>query len=363
MREAEQAKRRRLRALKRIGVGAILVLLLPIACWLWLCTPPGGDHTPIPVTIPAGTSLHGVGDVLARNHIVRNGLVFALYARLHGAGRELRSGRHQLSGDMTFDQILEALRRADTLPAGVAVTLPEGFTLAQVAARLQNKGIVEADAFLAAARGDNPEVNAGIDFALPSGTLEGYLYPDTYRFKPHTSAAEAAHTMLVNFGDRFARPYRSEAAGCGRSLHDLVTLASLIEREAKAPQDRPRIAGVIANRLQRKMRLEIDATVLYALGHHKQRVLYRDLDVKSPYNTYRHYGLPPGPIANPGLQSLLAALRPEHHAYLYYVARPDGTHLFSRTRAEHEAAKRQARRERKAQQNGSRNGREATQGG
>jgi UPF0755 protein len=154
-------------------------------------------------------------------------------------------------------------------------------------------------------------------------------------------------TMLSNFSTRFARPYRVEVGRSGRDLHAIVTIASLIEREAKVPQDRARIAGVLDNRLRRGMRLEVDATLDYAYGYHKTRVLYKDLEVASPYNTYRHKGLPPGPIANPGLAALQAALHPERNAFLYYVARPDGAHIFSRTPDEHAAAKRQARLERR----------------
>ena len=151
--------------------------------------------------------------------------------------------------------------------------------------------------------------------------------------------------MVLNFSRRFSRPYQHQIAARGSSLHKIVTIASLIEREAKTQEDRPRIAGVLENRLKKGMKLEIDATVLYALGHHKHRVFFKDLLVDSPYNTYRHAGLPPGPIASPGARSLEAALAPEKNDYYYYVARPNGSHYFTRTGKEHEAAVRQARSE------------------
>ncbi len=353
MRAAEQANRRRRRVVKQIIAGLVLVLVLSLAGWNWLCTPPARNHTRVRVAIPKSASAHRVAQILQESGIVRSAWGFDLYVRMHPAGRAIKAGRHTLNDDMSFDQILQALTHAEgQAEEGVAVTIPEGFTLAQVAARLQTKGVATEDAFKAAARGDNPEVTDGLDFAPPPGALEGYLFPDTYRFKPQTPVAEVARAMVVNFGTRFERPYQREIADRGRSLNEIVTIASLIEREARIPEDRARIAGVIENRLKHKMRLEIDATVLYALGHHKQRVLYRDLDVRSPYNTYRHRGLPPGPIANPGLESLLAALHPEPNDYLYYVARPNGAHLFARTVAEHEANKRQARRERKGVQKG-----------
>lgn len=252
---------------------------------------------------------------------------------------------------MRFDQILEALSRIDVGAEGVSVTIPEGFTLQQIADRLDEKGIVDRKTFLAAARSPAVISSLGADFDLPHDTLEGYLFPDTYRFQPRTPAAQILQEMVLNFSARFARPYQQEVARSEYSLHQIVTLASLIEREAKVPEDRARIAGVLENRLKRNMRLEVDATVLYALGYHKPRVLYRDLEVRSPYNTYRHKGLPPGPIANPGLLCLIAALHPEPNDDLYYVAQPNGKHLFSRTLAEYEAAKRLVRLERKGEEN------------
>ena len=341
-----------------------IVVLLPAALWFRLCAPPSRNHELVHVTIAPGLSLRGIGDVLERHHAIRSGLAFAIFARLNEGEQKPRSGRHTLYRDMSLKQVLVALRAADSLDAGVSVTIPEGFTLAQIAAKLRDKGIVDEPDFLAAARVDNPDSTSGLDYVLPHDSLEGYLYPDTYRFKSRTNAATVVRSMLMNFGVRFARPYRleitnQESNGRKLTLGQIVTLASLIEREAKVPRDRARISGVITNRLKRKMRLEVDATVLYALGHHKQRVLYRDLKVDSAYNTYLHAGLPPGPIANPGLDSLLAALHPEQNRYLYYVARQNGTHIFSTTLAEHEAAKRAVRRERMARSSGS----EAVPGG
>jgi UPF0755 protein len=144
--------------------------------------------------------------------------------------------------------------------------------------------------------------------------------------------------MLDRFTAAFFDKHRADIERSSHTLHEIVTIASLIEREAEVEQDRARIAGVIENRLKRNMKLDIDATVLFALGRHKERVLYRDLQVASPYNTYRHKGLPPGPIAAPGLPSLVAALHPESHDFLFYVAAPDGSHVFTRTEAEHNAA-------------------------
>jgi UPF0755 protein len=178
---------------------------------------------------------------------------------------------------------------------------------------------------------------------LPKGrSLEGYLFPDTYQVPLGADERALIRLQWERFGQIWsplAKQYQTKL-----SRHEVVTLASLIEREAKVDADRRPISGVLRNRLERGLRLEVDATILYALGQHKSRLLYRDLEVDSPYNTYRHAGLPPGPIANPGRASLEAALNPAQTDCLYYVARSDGTHIFSRTLAEHNRAKREIRR-------------------
>jgi len=335
---------------------------LSAVCWagtLWLMSPPRHTHIPVRITVSKNAGLLEIGEILQQSGVVRSRWAFALYAATHQGGRALLPGRHTVAGDMTLAQVLIALRRVERRVNGIQVTFPEGFTLKQIAERMGADGVIAEKEILAAARNPGVLAELSADFPLPKDSLEGYLYPDTYQFPPHVAAAQALQEMLLNFGARFARPYQRELACTPHTLHEIVTIASLIEREARVPGDRARIAGVIENRLRRHMRLEIDATVLYALGHHKARVTYKDLEVRSLYNTYRHRGLPPGPIANPGRDSLLAALHPEENAYLYYVARPDGSHLFSRTLAEHQAAKRKVRRER---QNGGA-GAEADPGG
>ncbi len=286
-----------------------------------------------------------IGGLLAEQGLIRSPYAFVLKTRL--ANAEIKAGKYRLTPAMSLEEVVQALRRGPMANAeGISVTIPEGYTLAQIAQALQAKGVTDGAELLRLATDKTFVAGLHEAFPLPTQTLEGYLFPDTYVFKPHSSPRDVLEEMLRNFGRRFADSQAQEIAASGHSLHELVTIASLIEREAEVPQDRARIAGVINNRLGRKMRLQIDATVLYALGHHKNRVLYKDLNVKSPYNTYRHAGLPPGPIACPGLPCLMAALHPETNDFLYYVARPDGSHLFTRTLREHEAAKRQARQER-----------------
>ncbi|HZT43020.1 MAG TPA: endolytic transglycosylase MltG [Chthonomonadaceae bacterium] len=336
---------------RRVRWGLWFLLLLIIggaAAYLRvrsLFAPATTTHHDINVTVPSGASVGRIGDVLQQKGILRSGFAFKWYVRWHGGAEKIHAGRYTLSSDMTLGQILFALKAGPNSIYGerIRVTIPEGYTLRQVADTLQEKGITNGRKFLQLATDPSAIAEMHADFPLPSHSLEGYLFPDTYYFRPNTPPEHVAAAMLMNFYKRFARPYQSEIAATQGGLEAIVTEASMIEREAKVPQDRPRIAGVIDNRLKRNMPLQIDATVLYALGHHKDRVLDRDLTVNSPYNTYRHKGLPPGPIANPGLAALQAALHPEQNDFLYYVARPNGAHIFTRTSAEHEAARHQVK--------------------
>lgn len=325
-----------------------VVLVLIVTGILPLFRPASELHHAVTVIIPKGVGVSGAGDELQKLGVIRSGWAFLCYVRFRGESAHIKAGRYTLSADMSLSQIVQELKLggSGSTVSGIKITFPEGFTLQQTADLLENKNISDAEEFMKYAR--SPEAISGIhsDFPLPGKSLEGYLFPDTYYFPAHSRPERIAESMIMNFYTRFARPYQHEIENSSSDLNSLVTVASLIEREAKVPQDRARIAGVIHNRSHRGMKLEIDATVLYALGHHKNRVLYNDLKIESPYNTYRVKGLPPGPIANPGLPSLLAALRPEKNDYIYYVARPNGEHIFSRTAAEHEAAKIEARSER-----------------
>ncbi len=342
-REAKASVRRRFAAvaLGLLGCAAVAALF----GWS-LLQPRASQHRAVKVRIPA----FGAGAALEHAGIVRSGLVFDLYTRWRKEDSTLKPGRYTLSPTMTPAQIIRQLKLGPGHSPDdiVHVPVPEGFTLRQIAARLEKLGVTDGTEFLQLGMNADPGTNWGYDFPRPKGPLEGYLYPDTYEFLPNTPAEKVLDTMVLNFSRRFFRPYHQQIVARGSTLHQIVTIASLIEREAKTQEDRPRIAGVLENRLNKGMKLEIDATVLYALGHHKQRVYFKDLLVDSPYNTYRHAGLPPGPIASPGAQSLQAALAPEKNDFFYYVARPNGSHYFTRTRQEHEAAVKQARSERAA---------------
>jgi len=294
------------------------------------------------VEIKPGTGAAEVAALLERRGLIRSSTAFLWYVGWRGDRHRLKAGRFRLAPNMAVVEIVDRLKRGDPGADTIVVTIPEGYTLAQIAETLKAKGVMaDRDAFLKLVRSGNPSLSA--PFPLPATGLEGYLFPETYRFLPNSRPDQVAQVMLDTFVQVFYAPNREAIERSGRSLHEIVTIASLIEREARTPQDRAPIAGVIENRLRQGMRLQIDATVLYALGAHKDRVLHRDLEADSPYNTYRHAGLPPGPIASPGRAALQAALNPQRHEYLYYVAAPDGSHRFTRTLAEHQEAIRQMR--------------------
>jgi UPF0755 protein len=223
------------------------------------------------------------------------------------------------------------------------VTIPEGYTIRQIADALAGARLVQRDRFieLAARRGRTFMRPTLAD--LPIDSLEGYLFPDTYHLPRSLDEEAVIEAMLDRFDQAVGPSIQAAARARGLTLHQLLTVASMVEREAQVGSERGVIAGVIYNRLVRGMRLEIDATVLYALGRHKESVTLTDLAVDSPYNTYRHEGLPPGPIANPGFASIAAAASPIPTPYLFYVLKPDGSHHFSRTLAEHLAAVRRYR--------------------
>jgi UPF0755 protein len=315
-------------------VAAGVVALAGASGWVRWSLGPAGEGRPVVVRVPPGADAGQVAALLHRHGLIRSRLAFRARARWRGLEGRLQAGEYRFTPAEGVDRLLDRLASGDVIR--YRVTVPEGYTAVQVADLLHRLGLVDRTAFLRevrnAAAHQIPEMEGN---QTPS--LEGYLFPDTYEFPRGLPARAVVATMVARFREA-TRDLWSLPRPLGLSPHEVVTVASLVEREARHDAERARIAGVLYNRLRRGMPLQVDATVLYALGRHKDRVLYADLEVPSPYNTYRRVGLPPGPIASPGLESLRAALQPERHDFLYYVARPDGTHVFSRTLSEHERA-------------------------
>lgn len=296
-----------------------------------------GHGAAVRVTIPAGASMRAAADSLGRAGVIHLPTLFRVYASLHGGDRRIRAGTYLLRRDSGWGTVLDALRGGKGIVH--VVTIPEGYSLAQIEPLIESKLAQPADSVDAAVRD-----TALLDqLDIPTPTLEGYLFPDTYVFADHTTARAAVDAMVRRFEQVWQPGWTARLDTIHLSRNDVMTLASIVEKEAKLPEERPVIAAVYLNRLRDGMLLQADPTVQYALGKHVTRVYYKDLTVNSPYNTYVHKGLPPGPIASPGRPSIEAALYPANVPYKFFVAFPDGHHEFHRDLAGHDQAKRLAR--------------------
>jgi UPF0755 protein len=289
------------------------------------------------VIIPRGASFAQAADSLARTGLIGSPKMFRLYGRVTGGDRNIKPGTYLLKHGTPWKDIVSALNGGHGLVN--TITIPEGYTLLQITPLLARTLKVPMDSVQAAVR--DTALLARLD--IPSPTLEGYVFPDTYAFPVGTTARQAVREMVYSFERRWRPEWDSSLVDLKINRNDLVTMASIVEREARLPEERPVIAAVYYNRLRKGMLLQADPTIQYALGHHVGRVLYKDLEIASPYNTYIHKGLPPGPVASPGVASLAAAANPANVPYLYFVASKDGHHEFRMTLEEHTSAIRQVR--------------------
>jgi UPF0755 protein len=298
----------------------------------------GEPHgAPTRVIIPRGASFGQATDSLAKGKLVGWPKMFRLYGRLTGGDRNIKPGTYLFKPGTPWTDIISALNGGHGLVN--TITIPEGYTISQITPLLARTLKVPADSVRVAMR--DTALLARLD--IPNPTLEGYVFPDTYAFPIGTTARQAVREMVYAFERRWKLDWDASLTELKINRNDLVTMASIVEREARVAEERPVIAAVYYNRLRRGMRLQADPTVQYSLGHHVGRVLYKDLEVASPYNTYVNKGLPPGPIASPGVASLTAAAHPANVPYLYFVASRDGHHEFRTTLDEHVNAIRQVR--------------------
>lgn len=285
------------------------------------------------VLIPRGAAVETIAGILKANGLVKSPTLFVLAARVLGHDRKLKAGRYTIPVGASIYRILKQL--SSGMGKNDMVTIPEGLRSEEIARILATQSKIDPSRFVSLTHDSAFASSLGV----PSDRLEGYLYPDTYPFYPLLSPDEVARVMVGRALRVFEEELSLPGAREGLSMHELVTLASMVEAEAVMPVERPRIAAVFYNRLRRGMMLQSDPTVMYALGIYRNRVYYSDLNVKSPYNTYRNKGLPPGPICSPGRAAFHAVLFPlPDSTELYFVARGDGTHIFSKTWEEHLAA-------------------------
>ncbi|MBV8245099.1 MAG: endolytic transglycosylase MltG [Candidatus Eremiobacteraeota bacterium] len=285
----------------------------------------------VDVIVPRGDDFRQIAGLLRERGVIDDVPAFLILARLRHADSDVHAGGYRFPAHMSESDVLEALRTGGAQVA-VWVTVPEGFTAHQIAQRLSEARLGSADSFERYFLHHSIVVGG-----TRTANLEGFLFPSTYLMPLGATPEQIAKVMT----DEFARELPRDAGQRARKVHlsvpAVVTLASLIEREAKADGERPLMAGVYYNRLRIGMPLEVDATIEYVFPEHKSEITRADLQIDSPYNTYLHTGLPPTPIANPGRPSLWAAFHPQASAYLYYVYKGNGHHAFARTLQEHNA--------------------------
>jgi UPF0755 protein len=296
----------------------------------------GGSASPtgqtVRVVIPRGASMRAAADSLVEHEVIGSTRLFRAYAKLTGAETAIKPGTYQFASGASYGAVLHAL----VIGKGVmrTVVIPEGFDLRDIVPAVAKALDVPADSVRAAVT--DSAWRRELD--IPTESLEGYLFPATYSFADGTTAREAVNAMVEQFIGQWKPEWNTRLQTMAISRHVAMTMASIVEKEARKPEERPLISAVYWNRVKQGMRLQADPTVQYALPQHVGRVLYKDLEVDSKYNTYRNDGLPPGPIASPGAASIAAALAPADVPYLFFVARADGSHEFTTSFAEHTRA-------------------------
>lgn len=327
-------------SMKKTGViilAAILVCMLAaVGFYLDLLRyakqPAGESAEEKVVAVNPGEGLKSISRRLFSAGIIQNPSKFSFLARIKGYDKRVKTGEYLLSARLTPAKILEMMVSGKVIL--YKVTVPEGYTLRQIAAVVAETGLAKAEDFLTAAGNSARVSNEGIE----ADTFEGYLFPDTYYFPKDIGPAKIVDTMVQRFNSVFRPEWKKRVEELGFSVHEIVTLASIIEKETGVPAERPLISSVFHNRLKKGMRLESDPTVIYGIEGFNGNITRKDLAAERPYNTYRIRGLPPGPIANPGARSLEAALYPAYSDYLYFVSKNDNSHQFSTNYVDHNRA-------------------------
>jgi UPF0755 protein len=298
---------------------------------LYLLRPAKGQGSDQTFVVQEGMSLSEVADELENQGLITHKTLFRIWAEVKGHSRQIKAGEYRLNGRMPPYRILEIITKGIIISH--AVTIPEGYSVVQIAELFAGEGLVDKERFLKLAM--DPQVVERYGISSPS--LEGYLYPDTYQFSRGLSAELIIDTMVKRFW-HLVSPYKELADESGMTWNEVITLASIVEKETGLAEERSLIASVFLNRLRKRMRLESDPTVIYGIENFNGNLTRRDLSTRTPYNTYMIRGLPPGPIANPGLESIEAVLNPAQTDYFYFVSKNDGSHHFSRTLSEHNQA-------------------------
>lgn len=319
---------------KLLLVTAVRICLLLALLWYLTCLfiPPGNGSVSRDISFPPGSGIRTLADELKSGGVICSSWHFILMTRLRGKAHKLKAGEYRFNDGMTAPQILNKLVAGDVDYR--RFSLPEGYSIYQAAELLDKKGYFKRDAFLEKCQ------DAALLSRLGEGlqSVEGYLYPATYDVTRGAGEEQLIVRMVEQFEKKYAELTKEGGTPGGMTKHEIVTLASLIEKEAISPEEKPLISSVFHNRLRLGMPLQSDPTAVYGVRAFSGKVTKADIQRPSPYNTYLNRGLPPGPIGNPGSDAIQAALKPSRSDYLYFVARQDGTHQFSRTLEEHNRA-------------------------
>lgn len=335
-------KKRKLKPRAVLCALCLAVILAGMGVLIYIM--PGVAHLtePVTVTVVQGQGTQSVAANLADMGVVKNKLSFILFVKSEGAESDLRPGTYTFEGEVDYANVLAELKRGNLAENTKNVTIPEGKTVPQVAEIWAAAGLCTAEEFLAACA----EAELDYDFlpeaaaaGEPYNRVEGFLFPETYNVRLDWGAEDLVRLQVGQFDKLWTDERREAAADLGYTVGEIVTVASLVEREARVADERPMIADVIYNRLDIGQLLQIDATIQYILGEQVERVLYRHLEIDDPYNTYMYQGLPPTPICSPGISCIDAALAPADTDYYYYRTKNDGSgrHNFAKTLAEHNA--------------------------
>jgi UPF0755 protein len=347
----KQKKPQDKQTMKRFSKGFFYLLILPIiwgflgwqgwAWWSWASAAPHGQGNSVKILIPAGTSSQQIGEDLKAAGLIRSDLAWRLWARwliFQNPQGDFKAGSYSLAPTQSLSQVASTIWNGEVMT--LSFTIPEGWSIQQMAEYFEQQGFFSAEEFIAASRQIPYQDYPWLPQNLP--LLEGFLFPDTYQVEATEVTPRAVVRQMLNRFQEQALPiYQQAQSQKNLSLNQWVTLASIVEKEAVVHEERNRISGVFHNRLQQGIQLGSDPTVEYALGIRQtveQPLTFKQVETPSPYNTYINVGLPPTAIASPGLASLKATLTPEKTDYLYFMARYDGTHIFSRTEAEHQSA-------------------------
>ena len=320
-------------------IGILCFIVLSIAAGLYFelkmfASTPANRSNPAPVMVNVhpGQTLNATADILYRENIIKNAMKFVLIGRIKGYDKRLKAGEYILSADMTPLQLLDIMVKGTVKL--YKLTVPEGYNLYQIAELVEAANLGTKTDFIVAAT-DPSRVRQN---SLEGESFEGYLFPDTYFFPKEVSVERIIAAMVKRFWSVFSPKWHSRTQDLGMTVHQVVTLASIIEKETGASFERPIISSVFHNRLKKKMRLESDPTVIYGIKNFDGNLTRKHLTTRTPYNTYKIKGLPIGPIANPGHASLEAALYPDNTQYIYFVSRKDSTHQFSTNLKQHNRA-------------------------